>query len=256
MMKSNASPVPRRAMVLAAGLGVRMRPLSDATPKPLVAVAGKALIDHVLDRLAEAGVEMAVVNVHYLADQVERHLAGRQGPKVVISDERDELLDTGGGVVKALPVLGAAPFFHLNSDAIWIDGVRPNLLRLAEIFDPAHMDALLLLAATSTSVGYAGRGDFTMAPDGRLCRSSMRGSRSSARRCFPQPRLAHSRSICCLIARSRLVGCTACGWKACGCMSGPRRRSPPQKPRSLPAWRDKVPIGESPLAYLAYVTSQ
>jgi len=113
MTKSNASPVPRRAMVLAAGLGARMRPLSDATPKPLVAVAGKALIDHVFDRLAEAGVETAVVNVHYLGDQIERHLAGRQAPKIVISDERDELLDTGGGVVKALPVLGTAPFFHL-----------------------------------------------------------------------------------------------------------------------------------------------
>ena len=151
-------------MVLAAGLGVRMRPLSDVRPKPLVAVAGKALIDHVLDRLAEVGVETAVVNVHHLADQIERHLACRRAPEIVISDERDALLDTGGGVVKALPVLGAAPFFHLNSDAIWIDGVRPNLLRLAEIFDPARMDALLLLAATSTSVGYAGRGDFTMAP--------------------------------------------------------------------------------------------
>src|SRR5215468_4378322 len=104
--KSSGPHVPRRAMVLAAGLGVRMRPLSDATPKPLVAVAGKALIDHVLDRLAEAGVEMAVVNVHYLADQVERHLAHRQAPRIVISDERDALLDTGGGVVKALPVLG------------------------------------------------------------------------------------------------------------------------------------------------------
>jgi N-acetyl-alpha-D-muramate 1-phosphate uridylyltransferase len=170
MTKSNRSPVPRRAMVLAAGLGVRMRPLSDAKPKPLVAVGGKALIDHALDRLVEVGVEIAVVNVHYLADQIQRHVASRQAPKILISDERDALLDTGGGVVKALPVLGAAPFFHLNSDAIWIDGVRPNLLRLAEIFDPARMDALLLLAATSTSVGYAGRGDFTMTSDGRISR--------------------------------------------------------------------------------------
>jgi MurNAc alpha-1-phosphate uridylyltransferase len=170
MTKFDRSPVPRRAMVLAAGLGVRMRPLSDARPKPLVAVGGRALIDHALDRLAEVGVETAVVNVHYLADQIEWHVASRQAPKIIISDERDALLDTGGGIVKALPVLGAAPFFHLNSDAIWIDGVRPNLLRLADIFDPARMDALLLLAATSTSVGYAGRGDFTMTPDGRINR--------------------------------------------------------------------------------------
>lgn len=170
MTKSSSSHVPRRAMVLAAGLGARMRPLSAGTPKPLIRVGGKALIDHALDRLAEAGVETAVVNVHYLADQVERHLAERRAPRIVISDERDELLDTGGGVVKALPVLGAAPFFHLNSDAIWIDGVRPNLIRLAEIFDPARMDALLLLAATSTSVGYGGRGDFTMTPEGRISR--------------------------------------------------------------------------------------
>jgi N-acetyl-alpha-D-muramate 1-phosphate uridylyltransferase len=170
MTKPSGSPVPGRAMVLAAGLGMRMRPLSTGTPKPLVEVGGRALIDHVLDRLAEAEVETAVVNVHYLADQIERHLVGRRAPKIVISDERDELLDTGGGVVKALPVLGAAPFFHLNSDAIWIDGVRPSLIRLAEIFDPARMDALLLLAATSTSVGYMGRGDFTMAPDGRISR--------------------------------------------------------------------------------------
>jgi N-acetyl-alpha-D-muramate 1-phosphate uridylyltransferase len=170
MTKSDRSPVPRRAMVLAAGRGVRMRPLSDAKPKPLVAVGGKALIDHVLDRLVEVGVDIAVVNVHYLADQIQRHVASRQAPKVIISHERDALLDTGGGIVKALPVLGAAPFFHLNSDAIWIDGVRPNLLRLAEIFDPVRMDALLLLAATSTSAGYAGRGDFTMTPDGRISR--------------------------------------------------------------------------------------
>src|SRR5258706_13055613 len=127
MMKANAPPVPRRAMLVAAGLGARMRPLSDATPKPLVAVAGKALIDHVLDRLAETGVETAVVNAHYLADQIERHLAGRQAPKIVISDERDELLDTGGGDVKARPVVGTAPFFHLNSDAIRIGAGVPIL---------------------------------------------------------------------------------------------------------------------------------
>jgi MurNAc alpha-1-phosphate uridylyltransferase len=175
MINANASAAPRRAMVLAAGKGVRMRPLTDAMPKPLVAVGGKPLLDHVLDRLAEAGVETAVVNVHYLADQIERHLterelAGRRTPAIVISDERNELLDTGGGVVKALQVLSSAPFFHLNADTIWIDGVKPNLLHLAGTFDPARMDALLLLAATSGSVGYAGRGDFSMAPDGRLAR--------------------------------------------------------------------------------------
>ena len=155
-------------MVLAAGLGARMRPLTDRMPKPLVAVAGRALIDHVLDRLADAGVERAVVNVHYLADQLERHLAARQKPKITISDERGLLLGTGGAVVKALPELGDAPFFHINSDTIWIDGVKPNLTRLAEAFDPATMDALLLLAPGAGSIGYAGRGDFTMAPDGRL----------------------------------------------------------------------------------------
>ena len=164
------SPIPRRAMVLAAGLGTRMRPLTDTKPKPLVAVGGKALIDHVLDRLAAACVDTAVVNVHHFADQVERHLAARQAPKILISDERGTLLDTGGGVVTALPLLGAAPFFHLNADTIWLDGVKPNLVRLAEGFDAAGMDALLLLAATSSSVGYGGRGDFVMAPDGRLSR--------------------------------------------------------------------------------------
>jgi MurNAc alpha-1-phosphate uridylyltransferase len=159
---------PRNAMVLAAGFGHRMRPLTDTMPKPLVEVAGKALLDHVLDRLADAGVERAVVNVHYLADQIERHVAKRTKPEIVISDERGVLLDTGGGVVKALPELGPAPFFHINSDTIWIDGVRPNLTRLAENFDPATMDALLLLAPSAGSIGYAGRGDFTMKPDGRL----------------------------------------------------------------------------------------
>ena len=165
---------PRTAMVLAAGFGERMRPLTDHMPKPLVPVAGRPLIDHVLDRLAAAGIERAVVNVHYLADQIERHLKSRTAPTIVISDERDKLLDTGGGVVKALGAIGNEPFVHVNSDTIWIDGVKPNLEKLAEAFDPAQMDALLLLAPVSTSIGYAGRGDFTMAADGRLTRRSER----------------------------------------------------------------------------------
>ncbi|MCC6775058.1 MAG: nucleotidyltransferase family protein [Hyphomicrobiales bacterium] len=157
-------------MVLAAGLGTRMRAFNAHLPKPLVRVGGKALIDYVLDRLAEQAVECAVVNVHYLADQIERHLAQRRRPAIVISDERNELLGTGGGVRKALPQLGDAPFFHVNSDTIWIDGVKPNLRRLAEAFDVALMDALLLVAPTSTSIGYSGRGDFSMSADGRLAR--------------------------------------------------------------------------------------
>jgi len=159
---------PKTAMVLAAGFGTRMRPLTDRMPKPLVSVAGKTLLDHVLDRLTEAGVERAVVNVHHFAEQMIDHLESRNDPRIVISDERGLLLDTGGGVLKALPELGEAPFFHLNADTIWIDGVRPNLARLAEAFDAARMDALLLLAPTAGSVGYAGRGDFSMASDGRL----------------------------------------------------------------------------------------
>ena len=168
---------PRTAMVLAAGLGERMRPLTDRMPKPLVPVAGKPLIDHVLDRLAAAGVERAVVNVHYLADMIERHLKGRTRPQIVISDEREKLLNTGGGVVKALDAIGREPFFHVNSDTIWIDGVKPNLERLAEAFDPTTMDALLLLAPVADSIGYANRGDFGMASDGRLTR---RGEREIA----------------------------------------------------------------------------
>src|SRR4029077_14778017 len=163
-----------RAMVLAAGPGKGMRPLTDTLPKPLVPVAGKALIDHVLDRLADAGVAEAVVNVHHMADAIERHLKTRMRPKIRISDERGELLDTGGGVLKARPLLGAQPFFHVNSDTIWIEGVTPNLGRLAKIFDPAAMDAVVLLAATATSIGYGGRGDFAMAPDGRLARRGER----------------------------------------------------------------------------------
>jgi MurNAc alpha-1-phosphate uridylyltransferase len=151
-----------------------MRPFNGQIPKPLVKVGGKALIDYVLDRLAAAGVERTVVNVHHLADQIEWHLARRQRPQIVISDERKELLGTGGGVIQALPQLGDGPFFHVNSDTVWIDGVTPNLMRLAAAFDQARMDALLLLAPTTASIGYVGRGDFAMTADGRLARRGER----------------------------------------------------------------------------------
>ncbi len=162
--------MPKRAIVLAAGLGTRMRPYSDQVPKPLVKVSGKALIDYALDRLDDVGVEQAVVNVHYMADALEGHISKRKRPRVILSDERKELMGTGGGVVKALGHLGDAPFFYMNSDTLWIEGVKPNLLRLAEAFDPAEMDALLLLAPTTSSIGYDARGDFSMSTDGRLRR--------------------------------------------------------------------------------------
>jgi N-acetyl-alpha-D-muramate 1-phosphate uridylyltransferase len=162
--------MPESAMVLAAGLGTRMRPHNGHLPKPLVEIAGKSLIDYSLDRLADAGVERAVVNVHHLADVLERHLAARKRPHIVISDERAALLGTGGGIANALPKLGGGPFFLVNSDTVWLDGVRPNFVRLAEAFDPATMDALLLLAPTAGSIGYTGRGDYGMTADGLLQR--------------------------------------------------------------------------------------
>jgi N-acetyl-alpha-D-muramate 1-phosphate uridylyltransferase len=169
MARGNTS-VPKSAMVLAAGLGTRMRPHNGHLPKPLVEVGGKALIDYSLDRLAEAGVARAVVNVHHLADALVQHLAARKHPQIVISDEREALFGTGGGIAKALPQLGDEPFFLVNSDTLWLDGVRPNFVRLAETFDLALMDALLLLAPTAGSIGYSGRGDFAMLPEGRLRR--------------------------------------------------------------------------------------
>lgn len=161
---------PTKAMVLAAGLGLRMRPLTETMPKPLVPVAGQPLLDHVLDKLAAANVDEAVVNVHYLPDMIINHVKSRTLPKITISDERDQVLGTGGGVVKALPLLGDAPFYHLNADTMWIDGARPNLVRLAESFDPAKMDILLLMAPTANSIGYSGKGDYEMRPDGTLRR--------------------------------------------------------------------------------------
>src|SRR3974390_3874275 len=172
---NSAPDAPKRAMVLAAGLGTRMHPLTDRMPKPRVAVAGKPVIDHVLDRLAEAGVERAVINVHHFAEQIEKHLASRTKPQIVISDERGFLLGTGGGVMKALSHLGDAPFFHINSDTVWIDSVKPNLARLAAAFDAVGMDALLLLAPSTGRIGYVGGGDYAMGAEGRLPRPAERG---------------------------------------------------------------------------------
>lgn len=161
---------PRRAMMLAAGIGKRMRPLTTTVPKPLIEVAGRALIDHGLDVLERAGVETAVVNVHYLPHLVEAHIARRKRPKVEISDEREKLLDTGGGIAKALPLLGDGPFYLLNTDSFWIEGARANLDWLAAGWDDRVMDAVLLLAPTVRAIGYHGRGDFRMDPAGRLRR--------------------------------------------------------------------------------------
>ena len=158
------------AMVLSAGLGKRMAPAANGLPKPLVALGGKALIDHALDRLAEAGVARAVVNVHYKADLIERHLQRRRVPAIEISDERAALLDTGGGVKKALPSLGPGPFLIHNADSVWIEGVGSNLARLAGAWDEARMDCLMLLAPASASHGYQGRGDFALESDGRIRR--------------------------------------------------------------------------------------
>jgi N-acetyl-alpha-D-muramate 1-phosphate uridylyltransferase len=163
-----SAPIPKTAMVFAAGLGKRMRPITDATPKPLVKVAGRALIDHCLDRLAANGVERAIVNVHWRADQIEAHLAHRKSPKILISDERSKLLDQGGGVKRALPALGRDPFLLCNTDSFWIEGPRSNIARLAEAFNPDVMDILLLVAASAGAVGVDWPGDFTMTREGRL----------------------------------------------------------------------------------------
>lgn len=168
---------PHVAMVLAAGLGTRMRPLTDDRPKALVEVGRRALIDHVLDRLAEVGVERAVVNVHWFADRLEAHLKARgRGPEIVISDERAELLETGGGLKKARPLLGDDPVFVANIDSVWIDR-GDALADLIRLWDPARMDAALLLARREGSIGFEGDGDFHLTDDGRL---TFRGDAPSA----------------------------------------------------------------------------
>jgi MurNAc alpha-1-phosphate uridylyltransferase len=160
------------AMVMAAGFGQRMRPLTLTRPKPLVEVGGKALIDHAMDRLRAVSVRNAVVNVHYLPEQIERWAKGVVTPQLAISDERSEILDTGGGIAKALPLLGGKPFFVLNSDSFWIDRGTPALLRLRQAWDDRNMDCLLLLCPLTRTVGYDGKGDFVRHADGRLERAS------------------------------------------------------------------------------------
>lgn len=163
--------VPSTAMVLAAGLGKRMRPLTATRPKPLVMVAGRTLLDRALDHLVAAGIGRAVVNVHYFAEQVEAHLTGRDaGVEVVISDERLRLLETGGGVANALPLIDCDPFYVVNSDNLWVDGSIDTLKLLAQRWDGGAMDALLLLVPLARASGYEGRGDFTLDPLGRIGR--------------------------------------------------------------------------------------
>ena len=212
-------------MVLAAGIGKRMRPLTATVPKPLIEVAGRALIDHAFDRLERADVETAVVNVHYLADLVRAHVSRRKRPEVIISDEGARPLDTGGGVAKALPLLGSEAFYLLNSDSFWIEGARPNLDWLAAGWNDATMDALLLLAPTVKAVGYSGRGDFRLDPSwragasARSPRSPMPAPRSSIPASSTAARLGRSRSTGCSTGRSRRSVSTASAWTDSGSMS-------------------------------------
>lgn len=159
-----------RAMIMAAGFGTRMRPLTNTIPKPLVKVQGRALIDHVMDRLVAAGVKTIVVNIHYMGDQIKAHVEKRKDVEIIISDETDTILDSGGGIFKALPHFKGEPFFHANADTVWVEGASHALERLKAAWKPSEMDALMLLASTVTTVCYDGRGDFMMDADGRLSR--------------------------------------------------------------------------------------
>jgi MurNAc alpha-1-phosphate uridylyltransferase len=172
-----SAATPKVAMVLAAGLGLRLRPITATRPKPLVEVAGRSILDRVLDGLTDAGVERCVVNTHYLADQIDTHLAARPAPPVDLSHE-EELLDTGGGINRALGTLGPEPFFAVNADILWDEGPGDAALsRLGQAFDAARMDALLLLVPRTRAVGYDGAGDFRLDGEGRLAR---RGAAESA----------------------------------------------------------------------------
>jgi MurNAc alpha-1-phosphate uridylyltransferase len=181
---------PRTAMVLAAGLGTRLRPVTETIPKPLIEINGRSLLDHAIDRLALVGVETVIVNVHYKAALVAAQLTRRGHPRIEISHET-ELLDTGGGVARALPLLGDV-FFVVNSDVFWLDGEERALQRLAAAFDPERMDAILLLQRTVTAVGYEGSGDYLIDPSGRPHR---RGEREVAPFLFAGLQLLHRRAF-------------------------------------------------------------
>jgi MurNAc alpha-1-phosphate uridylyltransferase len=178
------------AMIMGAGLGSRMRPLTDDRPKPLVTVGGRTLIDHSIDRLVAAGVTRVVVNLHYKAEMLRAHLARRRDVEVIFSDETEQLLDTGGGVVKALHHFGTAPFFILNSDSIWVEGVVAALPAMIEHWDPARMDGLLLLADMQTAMGYEGMGDFVLKAEGHVLRARDHGGAAYA---YPGVQIAHPR---------------------------------------------------------------
>ncbi len=168
-MNNKPYTTPDTAMVLAAGLGTRMRPFTDEMPKPLIPVAGKALMDYALDRFAAAGIKKAIVNVHHLADQIEGHLLSRKTPEIIISDERSLLLETGGGIKKARRYFGEAPVFCTNTDAILLDAPEEEACAtLIDYWNPAKMDALLLLIPIENTSGYDGKGDFDRHPDGRI----------------------------------------------------------------------------------------
>jgi MurNAc alpha-1-phosphate uridylyltransferase len=184
------SELPKRAMIMAAGLGTRMRPLTDDRPKPLVVVQGKSLIDHSVDRLVHAGVTMVVVNIHYKAQMLKQHLLRRKDIEIRFSEETEELLGTGGGVAKALQHFEGEPFFILNSDSIWVEGYGSALRAMMHRWDPERMDGLMLLASMVTALGYDGRGDFVMEPDGTLARVPERKLSPFA---YPGVQIAHPR---------------------------------------------------------------
>lgn len=169
-MSNAVQTMPDTAMVLAAGLGIRMRPLTTKRPKPLIEVAGRTMIDRALDRIAAAGIGRVVVNIHYMADMLRDHLATRSDLDIILSDETGLLLETGGGIAKALPLLGGKAFLAVNADTVWIDAWEDTLQRLARFWDDAEMDALLLMMPTIQAVGYEGPGDYQLGPDGRLTR--------------------------------------------------------------------------------------
>ena len=223
---------PTTAMVLAAGLGLRMRPLTSDRPKALVEVGGKALIDHTLDRLVEAGVERAVVNVHAFADQLMAHLARRRTPEILISDEREQLLETGGGLKKARALLGEAPIWAANSDYVWVEDGReagtPALRTLARTWDPERMDALVIVVPRARTLGFDTPGDFSRAADGALTHRGREGD--APLHCFgvqildPQPVYATAEPRFSLLrtwleaqARGRLFGVEPAGlWMQVG----------------------------------------